>query len=101
MADEKEIPLTGIPAVDAAFQRVRGRFRDLEDAMLVSAHLEANAGRRIKEHAEFLVRHEEFLDRHKALIEEHAIKMREIDEKLNLMIDREMRREGGPEASPS
>lgn len=94
MADEKEIPLTGISAVDAAFRRVRERFRDLEDAMLVSAHLEANAGRRIKEHAEFLARHE-------SLMEEHALKMREIDEKLNLMIDREIRREGGPEAQPS
>lgn len=86
-----EIPLTGDPRVDAALERIRGKFQDLEDAMLVQAHLEKRAGERIKEHAEWLVRHE-------AAMRDHDVKMSEIDDKLNLLIDREMRREGGPEA---
>ncbi len=40
MADDNgEIPLTGDPRVHAALKRIRGRFQDLEDAMLVQAHL--------------------------------------------------------------
>jgi len=86
-----EIPLTGDPKVDEALVRIRGKFRDLEDAMLVQAHLELRASERIKEHAEFLARHQAFLDRHATVIGE-------IEDKLNALIDREIRREGGPEA---
>lgn len=34
------IPNTGDPRVDAALERIRGKFTDLEDAMIVQAHLE-------------------------------------------------------------
>ncbi len=96
---EMEIPNTGNPAVDAALDRIRGRFADLEAAMVVSAFLEKKAGERIKEHAELLVRHDEWLVRHQEAVEQHNLQMREFDEKLNLLIDREMRREGGPESA--
>ena len=86
-----EIPLSGDPLVDAALNRIRGKFRDLEDAMLVQAHLEKRAGERLKEHAEWLARHE-------AAMRDHDLKMREIDDKVDFLIDRDMRREGGPEA---
>jgi hypothetical protein len=43
MADNGEIPSTGDPRVDAALQRIKGKFRDLEGAMVVQAlHGEAD-----------------------------------------------------------
>jgi hypothetical protein len=58
--------------------------KELEDAMLVHAVLEAKSAERIKEHAEFIAKHE--------------IMMAEFDGKLNALIDMLMKREGGPEA---
>jgi flagellar motor switch protein FliG len=60
-----EIPLTGDSRVDAAIARIRGKFRDLEDALTVQAHLEKKAGERIKEHAEWLARHDKELEERK------------------------------------
>jgi hypothetical protein len=37
---EQPIPNTGDPRVDAALERIRGKFTDIEDAMIVQAHLE-------------------------------------------------------------
>lgn len=88
--DEREIPSTGDARVDAALSRIRHKFSELEDAMLVQVHLEAKAGKRIKEHAEFIARHEE-------AIRSLDIRLAEIAEKANFLFDREMRREGGPE----
>jgi hypothetical protein len=92
--------------VHAAMERLRKRVDDhegrlenleyivkeLDDALVVHAHLEKRKGERILEHAEFIAKHDEF-------IEFHELKMREFDEKLNALIDIVMRREGGPEAS--
>jgi hypothetical protein len=59
--------------------------KELDDAMLVHAVLEAKSAARIKEHAEFIVKHE--------------IMMAEFDGKLSALIDiLMMKREGGPEA---
>ena len=55
MPENGEIPSTGDPRVDAALARIRGKFRDLEDAMIVQAHLEAGLSRQLKEHAQMLV----------------------------------------------
>lgn len=86
MADNNgEIPLTGDPRVDAALKRIRGRFQDLEDAMLVQAHLEKRAGERVREHAEALADHEEWMLHFQA--------------KLDALTDILMKREGGPESS--
>ena len=79
-----EIPLSGDPRVDAALQRIRGKFQDLEDAMLVQAHLEKRMSERIVEHARFAAKHEEWLQH--------------IEWKLDALTDIIMRREGGPEA---
>jgi hypothetical protein len=47
---------SGDPRVDAALRRLQARnderFQAIEVAMLVQAHLEAAAGRRVKEHAD-------------------------------------------------
>jgi hypothetical protein len=93
-----EIPLSGDPRVDAALERVRGKFQDLEDAMLIQAHLEKRAGERIKEHAELLVSHDELLRKHDETKHIHDEWMIHFQEKLDALTDIVMRREGGPEA---
>jgi hypothetical protein len=47
----------------------------------------------LKAHAEWLAARKESMRRHDE-------KMAEIDDKINFIIDREMRREGGPESRP-
>jgi hypothetical protein len=53
MAEETG-PNNGDLRVDAALERIRGKFTDLEDAMLVRAHLEKGLGERGNEHAHLL-----------------------------------------------
>lgn len=79
-----DIPFTGDERVQAALQRVCGKFRDLEDALIVQAHLEKRQSERIKEHAEAIDRHEAW--------------MAHFESKLEALTDILMRREGGPEA---
>jgi hypothetical protein len=81
---EDSIPLTGDPKVDAALLRIRGKFRDLEDAMIVQAHLEKTQAERTRAHAEAIVAHDEW--------------MIHFQQKLDALTDIVMRREGGPEA---
>jgi hypothetical protein len=90
MPENGDIPLTGDPRLDAALQRIRGKFRGLEDAMLVQVQLEKRMSERIKEHAQFVANHEQAVRR-------HGEWLAEVEDKLNLLIDREMRGEGGPE----
>ena len=101
MTEESFIP-TGNAAVDAAFRRLIGRhdarFKDIEDAMLVQAHLEAKAASRMKEHAEQIVAHADWLARHEEIMNRFDVSMQEMTEKMNFLLNREMKREGGPEA---
>jgi len=83
---EPTIPNTGDPRVDAALDRIRGKFTDLEDAMLVQAHLEKGLASQLKDHAEFLAHHRQA--------------MYEFDEKLNALIDIVGRMQGGMESRP-
>jgi hypothetical protein len=87
-----DIPRTGNPLVDAALQRIHerndSRFRDIEDAMVVQAHLEKTMSEMLKRHATFLASHDESIERHK-------LRMAEFDDKLNALIDIIMRRESG------
>jgi hypothetical protein len=96
-----EIPLTGDPHVDAALQRIKGKFKDLEDAMLVQVHLEARHAKQTKGHALWLEdndqRHAKFVAEHELAVKNLDIKLAEITEKMNFLFDREMRKEGGPE----
>lgn len=64
--------------------------KELEDAMLVHAVLEAKAAARIKEHAEIIARHEAFLRQHETM-------MGEFDGKLNALIDILIKRNGEPQ----
>jgi uncharacterized protein YaaR (DUF327 family) len=100
MADTNgEIPLTGDPRVDAALERIRGKFKDLEDAMLVQTHLERKASERIKEHAGILADHDTWLKDHEKARREHYEWLAHIQAKLDALTDIVMRREGGPEAA--
>jgi len=97
-----EFPSSGDPRVDAALARLLARndarFKDLEDAMLVQAQLEKRAGERIKEHAELIAEHHASIRRHNQWLRNFETKMSEIEDKVHFLIDREMKREGGPEA---
>jgi hypothetical protein len=97
-----EFPSSGDPRVDAALARLRahndGRFKDLEDAMLVQAQLEKRAGERIKDHAELIAEHHASIRRHNQWLRNFETKMSEMEDKVHFLIDREMKREGGPEA---
>ena len=92
--DESAIPNTGDPRVDAALDRIRGKFSDLEDAMLVQSHLEKRMAERLKEHAQFLA------DQQSAM-QLHTQKMSEFDDKLNALIDIVGKMQGGMETRPS
>jgi hypothetical protein len=108
-----DIPLTGDARVDAALKRIREKFRDLEDAALVQAHLEKRAGERIREHAQALADHDEWMlhfqekldalagermKKHAQALADHEEWMLHFQEKLDALTDIIMRREGGPEA---
>ena len=107
-----DIPLTGDARVDAALKRIREKFRDLEDAMVVQAYLEKRAGERIKEHAKALADHEEWMlhfkeldalasertKKHAQALANHEEWMIHFQEKLDALTDIIVRREGGPEA---
>jgi uncharacterized coiled-coil protein SlyX len=58
--------------------------KDLEDAMIVMAHLEKKAGERIEEHAIFLAEHEKTMREHDRQIAEQ----REFGKQLDQRIDR-------------
>lgn len=76
--------------------------RELEDSFIVMTHLETRMGKNIRESAEWLANHEERIRRAELTISDKlaqlTIKMAEMTEKVDFLIDREMRREGGPES---
>ena len=87
------------PSLEPRVTALEKSYKELDDAMLVHAHLEARAARRIKEHAEFLTDHETAIQKHDQMMGELDTLMREISDKVNFIIDRDMKREGGPEAN--
>ena len=64
--------------------------RELEDSLIVMAQLEARLARHLREQAEWLASYEPRMKR-------MEIQNTEMNDKINFIIDREMRREGGPE----
>ncbi len=61
--------------------------KEIEDALVVMAHLESKSAARIKEHAEFIAGHQ--------------TAMQEFDGKLNALIDIVGRMQGGMESHPN
>jgi hypothetical protein len=84
------IPNTGDPRVDAALGRIREKFTDLEDAMIVQAHLEKRLGDNVEQlrsvlviqndalkgHGDLLVSHEDMLRGHGDLLVSHEDMLR-------------------------
>jgi hypothetical protein len=68
--------------------RLEAARREMEDTLVVMAHLESKSAARMKEHAEFLV----------AMDKRHELKMAEFDDKLNALIDMIGRQQGGIES---
>jgi flagellar biosynthesis chaperone FliJ len=88
--------------------RLEAARRELEDSLIVMAHLETKSAARVKEHAEFIAGHEqairehtEFIAHHERVMREIDDKHREIDEKLNALIDVVGKMQGGIESRPS
>ena len=82
-----EFHSTGNPDVDAALKRLHTKYKELEDAMIVQAHIEKRQSAALEKHALFINKHETV--------------MSEIEEKLNALTMWLMRREGLPEAGTS
>jgi hypothetical protein len=102
MADEPangDIPFSGNPTVDAALKRIRAKFRDLEDAMIVQAHLEKRLGEQVKRQTELWDNHDASLTAHQQRISDHDAWMKHFEEKLDALTNILMRRHGGPEAT--
>jgi hypothetical protein len=72
--------------------------KEMEEAMVVMAHLEARSASRIKEHAEFLAAHETAMRESDSKLAAHTIAMTEFDSKLNALIDIVSRMQGGMES---
>lgn len=71
--------------------------RELEDSMMVMAQLEGRLSRGLREAAEWVAAHEPRIQRTETLMAEMTVKISEMTGKVDFLIDREMRREGGPE----
>jgi hypothetical protein len=83
---EKSIPSSGDPRVDAALARIREKFTDLEDAMVVQAHLEKGMAEQLKNHARILAKHDEMVERHDAWIAEAAEREKHLDERIQNLV---------------
>src|SRR5271165_5324340 len=88
--------------------RLEAARKEMEDALVVMAHLESKSAARIKEHAEFIAEHEATLRSHSRFIasqeaawRKHTEAMSEFDEKLNALIDIVGKMQGGMETRPS
>jgi flagellar biosynthesis chaperone FliJ len=88
--------------------RLEAARKELEDSFIVMAHLETKSAARVKEHAEFIADHEqairkhnEFVAHHEQAIREHEQAIREMDDKLNALIDVVGGMQGGIESRPS
>jgi hypothetical protein len=80
------------------FEALEKAHRELEDAFIVMTHLETRMSQIVRQHTEWLAAHEELFKRAEKARADMEIKMSEMNDKINFIIDREMRREGGPES---
>jgi predicted nucleic acid-binding Zn-ribbon protein len=90
---EQTVPNSGDQRVDAALERIRGKFTDLEDAMVVQAHLEKGITEQLKKHARLLEDHDEVLADHRVMVKRHEVwiaeaaeRGRQIDERISNLV---------------
>ena len=72
--------------------------RELEDSLIVMAELERRMGQVQRQQAEWLANHEARMAESEARLKHIETGLAEATDKINLLIEREMRREGGPES---
>lgn len=89
---------TGNPIVDAALKRLNGKYKELEDAMIVQSQIERRQSEQLKTHAGLLASHDELVKQHAEWWRSHQIAMQEFDGKLNALIKWWMKDKGLPEA---
>jgi hypothetical protein len=72
--------------------------KELEDAFIVMTQLETRMSQNLRQQAEWLAELEPRMRQAEKALAEMTIKNLEMQEKIDFIIDREMRREGGPES---
>ena len=72
--------------------------KEIEDSFIVMAQLEARMSRSLRQQAEWLANLEPRMQKAEKALADMAIKNLEMQEKIDFLIGREMRREGGPES---
>jgi hypothetical protein len=85
---------------EARIARLEAARKEIEDTIVVMAHLESKAGARMKEHAELIAQHHALLASHAVFVAKHDIAMQEFDGKLNALIHIISRNQGGIESRP-
>jgi hypothetical protein len=71
---------------------------ELQDAFIVMTHTETRMSQLVKLQAEYMANHETRLQHHEQMMQRIDTSLAEATDKINFLIDREMHREGGPEA---
>ena len=77
-----------------ALEKAQG---ELQDAFIVLTRTETRMSQLVREQAEYMANHEARLQDHERTLKRIDAGLAEATEKINFLIDREMRREGGPE----
>ena len=78
-------------------EAIQRAHKELEDSFIVLTHVETRMSNLVREQAEYMANHEERLARSETRLELIEMRLAEASEKINFLVDREMRREGGPE----
>ncbi len=107
-----DLPPTGNPLVDRALQRLSARtderFQSLKTLFMFKRRLKVAWLSLLSQQAQLLGSHSKLhsepidaVHRHEKWLKDCEIKKVEMDEKINSLMDRDMRREGGPESKGS
>ena len=100
---------TGNSLVDQALERLSAHsdqsFQSLQATLRVQAEVESRMASLLAQQAQLLEAHSKLhlesidaIQRHEKWLQDWEITKSEMDEKINFLIDRDMRREGGPES---
>lgn len=60
--------------------------KEIEDTLVVMAHLEKNAAARVKEHAQFIAEQQALLDAHTRQLEEERVARKALDARVDRLV---------------
>jgi septal ring factor EnvC (AmiA/AmiB activator) len=72
--------------------------KELEDSFIVLTHVETRMSNLLRDQSSYMANHEARLIKSEARLQRIETNLAEATDKINLLVDREVRREGGPEA---